>query len=116
MRKTTLIILLFGAIIFSVKAIGQDEKSLVIIRVIEFRAGYTGGLSPVIHITENDGSYRVIELDKHSKNYLIKPTDNQRKIHQELKKYILDGYEIVGHTKGIESVAVWFEDYVLIKN
>ncbi len=114
MIRITLTLLLLGLFI-SLNAQEENDKNLVIIRVIESRMGYTGGFTPVIHITENDGSYRTIELEKHFKDYLIKSTSNQKKIHKELKKYLNEGYEIIGHTKGIESIAIWFEDYILVK-
>lgn len=117
MKKATLLLLFGLAITISLNAQNSQEKQLVIIRVVEFMAGFPGGgLLPVMHITENDGSYRIIELDKHSKKYLLESTDNQKKLHRELKKYIQDGYEIVGHAKGLEGLPIWYENYVLIKN
>jgi hypothetical protein len=115
MKRTLIFIFLVVVVILAGKSQGLSKK-LVIIRIIEFREGYTGGLSPVMHITEDDGSYRVVELEHHKKNYLISETGNQKKIHLELKKYLNEGYEIQGHTKGMETVIVWFEDYILVKD
>ncbi len=81
MRKISVLILFIGLLTLSIKAQTSSETELVIIRVLEYRAGTTNEYSPVIHITENDGSYRVIELEKHIKNYLLRTTDNQKKIH-----------------------------------
>jgi len=68
-----------------------------------------------MHITENDGSYRTIKLDGHSKDYLLDPTENQKKIHIELKKYLDEGFKIIEHAKGGDNVILWTEDYILFK-
>lgn len=117
MKRTNFLLLSFIALTISLNAQSYQEKEVVIIRIIEFTGGMSGiDVAPVMHITENDGSYRIIELDKHKKKYLLQTTDNQSKIQKELKKYIQDGYEIVNHTKGAERLAFWFEDYVLVKD
>lgn len=116
MKQIILLLFLFiGTFSTSVNAQENGETELVIIRVIEIRKGYASDLSPLIHITENDGSYRTIELEIHERNYLLNPTDNQQKIHLELKKYLQDGYEIKSHSIGNTSNVSWYEDYVLIK-
>jgi len=112
MKKVALLILLVGFVCFSADAQSNSETELVIIRVVEVHIGGAG--NPVIHITENDGTYRVIELDKYKKNYLTEDNDGLRKVHSELKNYLSEGYKIVSHTK--YAVTGLYEDYVLVKN
>jgi hypothetical protein len=112
MKKVSLLILLVGFVCFSASAQSNSETELVIIRVVEVYKGAAG--NPVIHITENDGTYRVIELDKYEKNYLTEDNDGPRKVHSELKNYLSEGYRIVSHTKS--AAAGLYEDYVLVKN
>jgi len=116
MRKISLLILFLGLQTVSVTAQNDSESELVIIRVLEYISGTTKEIYPAIHITENDGSYRVVELEKYTKRYLLNPTDNQKKIHLELKSYLDKGYDIAGHSKGEVGINLgWFEDYVLLK-
>ena len=113
MRK--LLVTILTAMICSV-AWAQDSNNnqLVIIKIQEFKKGYTGNTASIIHITEADGSYRTIDLEKVGK-HLAEDNPNQKVIHSELLKYLNASYEIVSHNLGTCDGIVYSEDYVLIK-
>ncbi len=115
MKPVFLAVLLCFCISFS--SFGQESQSgdLVIIRTLEYRKGYSGGIEPVIHITEPDGTYRLIELEGYKKVYLKENSKNQRLIHEELKKYLNDGYKIISHSKGNSDIVLWYENYILYR-
>lgn len=116
MRKTTILFLFFVALSISLSAQDNPEREMVVIRVVEARAGNSEGANAMIRITEIDGTLRIVDLDKHRDSYLVNSNENQKKIHQELKKYVQDGYEIVDHQREARGFLVWIEDYVLLKN
>jgi len=116
MKKVALLILLVGFVNFSANAQSNSETELVIIRVVEVNKGVSSSGDPVVHITENDSTYRIIELAAYPKRYLQQDNDAQRIVHTELKRYLSTGYKIEGHTKGVAGSSVWFENFVLVKN
>lgn len=92
----------------------EHKRELVIIRVVEATPGIGGRYNSVIHITEDDGTYRIVELED-IKKHLIDNSSNKRLIHMQLKMYLDKGYEIISHNIGDADGAVLFEDYVLLK-
>lgn len=118
MKKTLLIILLLSASCV-VKAQIASPK-LVIMRIMDCHTGGCGGATPAIHITEDNGIHRVIEMETfdlkdRKEAHFPASHNNLNKIHLELKKYLDEGYEIVGHTKNIWNIDDILEDYVLVK-
>lgn len=118
MKKTILIFILVCASLF-LKAQDSSPK-LVIIRIFDCSDAIIKSILPGIHITEDNGNQRVIEFEKfESRNnqatYFPANNDNLKKLHLELKKYLDEGYEIVGHTKNMWSPEQIYEDYVLVK-
>ncbi len=92
----------------------EQKKELVIIRVTEVIPGIGGRCQSLIHITEDDGTYRIVELEN-VKKYLSDNSSNQRLIHMQIKMYLDKGYKIVSHNKGVAEGAVQFEDYILLR-
>jgi len=100
--KPILKLFLFCSIIFFSLFTNAQEKSkkeLVIIRVLELRTGFIGALSPIMHITENDGSYRTIKLDGHSKDYLLDPTEIKKKFTLNLKNILTKDLKLLNMLK-----------------
>lgn len=116
MKKTlifSLLLLIGGTALQAQKA---SSKKLVIIRVTQCTKE-VNSVTPVIHITEDDGSFREIELEKYKGhlNYMNQNNPNHIKVHAELKKYLLDGYEIQSHTQVLVEIRVWVESFILVK-
>jgi len=111
--KTTILSALFFIISLTPLLAQDNTENLVIIRMQIQRVDRGNAIESMIHITESDGSIRIIELEKFNRKNLTGSEDALKKIHFELKGYLAKGYTIISHTKGFDSGNMMFEDYIL---
>jgi hypothetical protein len=105
--------------LFPILCFGQaTKKQLVMIRVTEVAKGCMQSQMSLIHITETDGSYRVIQLESHALQkylYLAEGNKNQKIIHDVLEEYLNKGFSLESHVTTKYTGCAMLDTFVLIK-